>query len=154
MNKNQKIAIGCGAAGCLGLIVIAVACAIAYVVYQRRPAGNDSNHNSSFSRNQNRRASSGSDNSSSSSSSRSSGSSMSEDDKHKLFQAAGMTKDNELIQKVLKKLGFMNPDGTTTGEYEQFVKDHFEWALRNVEFVGSVNTPEKARAYVNEHIDD
>jgi hypothetical protein len=76
---------------------------------------------------------------------------MSDDDKHKLFQAAGATQDNELILKVLKKIGF----GSGTGPaYEEFVKDHFEWALKNLQFISSVNTPEKARAYVEEHLDD
>ncbi len=38
--------------------------------------------------------------------------------------------------------------------YEQFIKEHFAWAMKNLEFIQSVNTPEKARAYVDAHIDD
>ena len=79
---------------------------------------------------------------------------MSDDDRHKLFQAAGMTKDTELIQRVLKKIGLMRADGTTGDENTQFAKDHFAWAMKNLQFITSVNTPEKARAYVEEHIDD
>ena len=30
MNRNQKIALGCGGAGCLGLIVVAVAAGLVY----------------------------------------------------------------------------------------------------------------------------
>jgi hypothetical protein len=78
---------------------------------------------------------------------------MSNDDKHKLFQAAGMTKDNELIQRVLRKLGFLNASGVSE-DYQQFVKDHFAWAMKNIKFVQSVNTEEKARAYVDEHINN
>ena len=76
---------------------------------------------------------------------------MSDDDKHKLFQAAGITKDNELIMRVIKKLGFGIGTGT---DYQDFVKGHFAWAMKNLDFIRSVNTPEKALAYVNEHIDD
>ena len=81
----------------------------------------------------------------------SSSSSLTEDDKHKLFQAAGVTKDNPLILRVLRKIGF--PNGTGDG-YSQFIKDHFGWAMKNLDFIQSVNTPEKARAYVEAHIDD
>ena len=76
---------------------------------------------------------------------------MSEDEKHKLFQAAGITKDSELILRVLSKIGF--PNGTGSG-YETFVKEHFAWAMKNLDFMQQVNTPEKGRAYVEEHIDD
>ena len=76
---------------------------------------------------------------------------MSDDDKHKLFQAAGATQDSELVLKVLKKIGFASGVGS---EYEQFVRDHFTWAVKNVEFISSVSTPEKARAYVEAHLDD
>jgi hypothetical protein len=76
---------------------------------------------------------------------------MSDDDKHKLFQAAGITKDNELILRVLRKIGF--PNGTGEG-YSQFLQDHPVWAIRNVAFIQSVLTPGKGRAYVDAHIDD
>jgi len=77
--------------------------------------------------------------------------SMSDDDKHKLFQAVGMTQDSALIMRVLRKIGFSNVGGE---EYQQFVKDHTGWALRNMDFVRSVVRPEDARAYVEAHIDD
>jgi len=78
---------------------------------------------------------------------------MSDGDKHKLFQAAGITKDSALIQRVLRKLGFLTASGVSS-DYEQFVKDHGPWALQNIEFVKSVLTEESARAYVDAHIDD
>jgi hypothetical protein len=151
MNRNQKIAIGCGGAGCLGLLVVAVVGAGVYFYYQQRPAAN---RNSNISFNSNRASntnSSSSDYDTNTNSSLSSSSSMSEDDKHKLFQAAGATSDSELILKVLNKIGF----GSGTGPaYEAFVKDHFAWAVNNLEFINSVNTPDKARAYVEAHLDD
>jgi hypothetical protein len=150
MNRNQKIAIGCGGAGCLGLIVVALAAAGLYFFYEGRPRS--SNRNTNVNINSNRPSSTNSsDDSPSNSSDETPSSSMSDDDKHKLFQAAGATQDNALIMKVLKKIGFASGIGS---DYEAFVKDHFAWALKNVEFISSVSTPEKARAYVEEHLDD
>jgi hypothetical protein len=76
---------------------------------------------------------------------------MTTDDKHRLYQAAGMTKDRVLMLRVFNKIGL----GDGTGDdHQQFIKDHFAWAMKNLEFVQSINTPEKARAYIDEHIDD
>ena len=160
MNRNQKIAIGCGGAGCLGLIVLAVAGAGLYFYYEGLSP--ISNRNSNISINSNRSSdtnssdtnssdSNSSDSNSSDSSEETPLSSMSDDDKHKLFQAAGATQDNELILRVLKKIGFASGMGS---DYEEFVKGHFAWAMKNVDFMRSVSTPDKARAYVEEHIDD
>ena len=148
MNRNQKIAAGCGGAGCLGLIVVAVVGAVIYLAW---PNAMTMNRNSNFNSNANR--SSNSDSTAETESDTVS-SSLSDDDKHKLFQAAGVTKDSELIQRVLKKIGLMRADGTVTAENEQFAQAHFSWALKNLQFITSVNTPEKARAYVEAHIDD
>jgi hypothetical protein len=158
MTKNQKIAAGCGAVGCLGLIVIIVAgCLVYFSYYRSRPssANYNYNYNSNSNSNSNRNVNSGSSNSNSSApSSTSSSSSMSDDDRHKLFQAAGITKDSELIQKVLKKIGLLNASGVPTDEYGPFVKDHISWAVNNVSFINSVNTPESGRAYVDAHLKD
>jgi hypothetical protein len=158
MTKNQKIAAGCGAVGCLGLIVIIVAgCVVYFSYYRSRPSSANYNYNfnsnSNSNSNSNRNANRGSSNSSASPST-SSSSSMSNDDRHKLFQAAGITKDSELIEKVMKKIGLMNASGVPTDEYGQFVKDHISWAVNNVSFINSVNTPESARAYVDAHLKD
>ncbi len=160
MTRNQKIALGCGGAGCLGLIIIAVASVIAYTFYyQSRSTYPDRNYN--INTNTNRAESpdsSPSDDTVSSTdetepSEDTSSSSMSDDDKHKLFQAAAMTGDSDLNRRVWRKLGFLNDNGTMRGEYEQFVRAHVGWTMRNVEFIQSIG-PEQARAYVNEHIND
>jgi hypothetical protein len=78
---------------------------------------------------------------------------MSDDDKHKLFQAAGITKDPILIQRVMLKIGFSTDPGMSA-ERDEFVKDHMNWAMRNSDFVRSVISEDAARAYVNAHIDD
>jgi hypothetical protein len=149
MNRNQKIALGCGGAGCLGLIFVVVIGGIIYFVY-RSPSSLSSNRNSNYNFNTNRSDSNRSENSNSSTST----TSMSDDDKHKLFQAVSMTKDEELMHRVWKKLGLMSEDATPNDEYTEFVKDHVIWLFKNSEFIQSVSTPEKAREYVDQHIDD
>ncbi len=154
MNRNQKIAIGCGAAGCLGLIVIAVAAGIFYLVMQS--SSSNTNRRSIISANRNSSSASedpGAD-SSSSTADETVTTSMSEDDKHKLFQAAAITQDTALMQRVWKKLGLTRADGTPNEVYAQFVKDHVSWLFRNTDFVQSVSTPEQAREYVLAHIND
>ena len=153
MNRNQKIALGCGGAGCLGLIVLAVIGVLGYWTYTNNPslfANQNDNSNFNFNTNLNSNDNS-SANSNTAADDDTTASSMSEDDKHKLYQAAGATGDSQLMLKVLKKIGF--PSGTGEG-YQKFSDEHFAWALRNLEFIQTVNTPEKARAYVEAHIDD
>lgn len=158
MNKNQKIAVGCGAAGCLGLIVVALAAGVFFYwrsqeSYERRTRNFNFNTNSTNS-NRNSNSNENQNTSASESSSNDTAATVSDDDKHKLFQAVGMTKDAELMQKVLKKIGLFKADGTPVDEYPQFIKEHFTWALKNTAFITSVNTPEKARAYVDAHMED
>ena len=160
MNRNQKIALGCGGAGCLGLIVVVIAGALIYFFAYRSPRSTrDYNYNVSTNRNSNSNDNSdfsanSNDNSSSSNSSSSpstSASSMSDDDKHRLYQAAAQTGDQELIRRVSIKIGLMDEDYTPGADYQQFLSDHVEWVMRNTDFIGTINSPEKARAYVNDH---
>ena len=160
MNRNQKIALGCGGAGCLGLIVLTIAGCIIYFVFynqSRRYSAGNYNYNFNVNTNSNSNSNDNSDfpsnvNANSNSSS-SSASSMSDDDKHKLYYAAGMTGEGEVVRRVSVKLGLTNDDFTPGPNYEKFVQEHIGWILRNTDFIQTVNTPEKARAYVNEHLD-
>ena len=157
MNRNQKIALGCGGAGCLGLIVVAIAACLIYFFAYRSPGRRSYNYNYNVSTNRNSNSNANSDlpsniNANSNSSS-SSASSMSDDDKHKLYQAAGMTGDAELIRRVSIKIGLMDEDYTPGDNYQSFVSDHVDWALKNTDFINSINTPAKARAYLNQHMD-
>lgn len=155
MNRNQKIAIGCGGAGCLGLIVVGIACVVLVSAGYINMPGSISNRNENFNANINSNSNSNTNlNENSNSSVSDSSSSLSDDDRHKLFQAAGMTRDNELIQRVLRKLGFLTADNNVSDDYAPFVKSHMEWATKNYRFIQSVNTVEKARAYVDDHMDD
>lgn len=155
MTKNTKIALGCGGAGCLGLILIIIVGVVLVVTGVIKAPGiysasRNSNYNYNYNSNRSSNLNSNA-NLNSNSNSSSSSSTMSNDDKHKLFQAAGATKDNPLILKVLAKIGF--PNGTGTG-YAEFIKEHFPWAMKNLEFMQTVNTVEKGRAYVEAHLDD
>ena len=161
MTKNQKIAAGCGGLGCLGLIVAAIAIGVGYYFYDQRAPVSSSNYNVNANRNSNSDSNSNrttnqntneSTNSSSSNSSSGTSSSYSDEDKHRLFQAASMTQDAELVQKVVKKLGLFTATGMPKDEYIQFIKDHITWGANNADFIRSVNTPEKAKAYVDEHL--
>jgi cytoskeletal protein RodZ len=157
MNRNQKIALGCGGAGCLGLIVVAiVGCVIYFVFYSqaRRYSANSNdnfniNTNSNSNSNDNSNTSKANDNTSSTSDS-----SMSDDDKHKLYQAATITGDAELLRRVSVKIGLMDDDFTPGPNYQSFVIEHVSWAIRNRDFIASLDTPEKARDYVNENFPD
>jgi len=156
MERNTKIAIGCGGAGCLGLIVIVIVCVVLFSTgYIPMPGGSNTNRNENFNAtnansnsNSNSNTNENSNANENSNSGSSSSSSLSNDDRHKLFQAAGMTRDTALLQKVLYKLGLSTADNNLSDDYEPFVREHFEWAKSNYGFTQSVMTPEKARAYV------
>src|SRR5215216_5378875 len=119
MNRNQKIALGCGGAGCLGLIVVVIVGCVIYFVYNAQSRRYSVNSNYNFNINTNRNSNSNdnsglttNENDNSSNSSSTSASSIAEDDKHKLYQAAAMTGDQELIQRVSVKIGLMREDYT------------------------------------------
>ena len=93
MNRNQMIAAGCGGAGCLGLIFVAIVGAVIYFVW---PDMMTTTRNSNYNYNTNANVNSNSG-SPAESESETVSTSMSDDDRHKLFQAAGATRDSELI---------------------------------------------------------
>jgi len=156
MTKNQKIAMGCGGVGCLGIIVVVVVGVVIYFVQRKPTRSVVDNVNVTTNRNDNTNADSNTNANSNSNSTSSSTSvnSMSDDDKHKLYQAAAMTGDQEMIRRVSVKLGLMNEDYTQGEQYIFFLKDHVVWGYRNSEFIQSLDTKEKAVAYVNEHFPD
>jgi hypothetical protein len=154
MNRNQKIALGCGGAGCLGLIMLLVVGVVVYGLYWKRSSVYTTNRNSGYNINSSRNSNSSAPDSSTNSSDDSPSSSMSDDDKHRLFQAAGATQDFAVMQKVLTRIGMLKSDGSPSDDYAGFVRDHISWMLRNSEFSRTIDTPEKARAYVEQHIDD
>ena len=161
MTKNQKIALGCGGAGCLGLIVVVIAGGLIYLF--TRPARSNRNYNFNISTNRNSNSNDNSDfssnrntndNSSNSNSSSTSDSTMSKDEKHKLYYAALLTGDTELIRRVEVKIDVLEDDFTKGAKFQAFVEEHATWTINNMDFIQSVDTAEKARAYINDHISD
>jgi hypothetical protein len=163
MTKNQKIALGCGGAGCLGLIVLAIAGGVGFWLYNTgrlttRKSDNDYNFNVRSNDNSNSNANVDSnlnlnDNDNSNDSS-SPSATMSDDDKHRLFQAASMTGDSEVVDRVSIRIGLLNSDHTAGPVASSFPTEHVTWAANNLDFIQSINTPAKARAYVDAHIND
>ena len=147
MTRNQWIGAGCGGVGCVGLLVLVVVGAALYYLSLRPPTGPNANSNYNSNRSSDR-------NSNTTNSAPGSSTSLSEDDRHKLFQAASTTRDSELMKKVNQKLGLLDADGAPGKKYGEFVKDHISWIFKNTDWLTEYDTPEKARAYVNEHIDD
>jgi hypothetical protein len=150
MNRNQKIALGCGGAGCLGLIVVVVAASLVYYFSQRRSTIiSDDPTADNVNSNRNSNSNSNSDDSSSDVPT-----SMNEDDQHKLFHAASATRDSAVMNRVWRKLGLTDADGTPNDKYAEFTKDHIAWLFRNADFLQEIDTEQKARAYVDAHIND
>ena len=147
MTRNQWIGVGCGGVGCVGLIVLVVVGAAFYYFSLRRPP--ESNSNSSYNSNRSSEHNSGADSPTPESSS-----SLSEDDRHRLFQAASSTYDKDLMKRVNRKLGLTDANDVPNERYAEFLKDHLAWIFGKTEWLKSIDTPEKARAYVNKHIDD
>ena len=155
MTRNQKIALGCGGAGCLGLIVVVIAGGLIYFFAYRevqRRTTRDYNYNFNLNSNSNSNSNANSNSNDDSNSNSSTPSSLSDDDQHKLFHAASVTGDAELIQRVNNKLGLLDNDFTPGDKYHQFAVDHVTWAFRNTDFIQEINTAEKARTYVNENL--
>jgi hypothetical protein len=166
MNRNQKIALGCGGAGCLGLIVVVIAGVLIWFFAYRSPSrSTNRNYNFNVNSNSNRSSSTNlnenensneNDNapgtSSNSTSSSSSASSVSDDEKHRLFQAASQSGDGDLVRTVLVKVGLLHSDFTPAGNYSSFMNEHVKWGAENADFIVSISDPAKAKAYVDEHL--
>lgn len=91
--------------------------------------------------------------SNSNSNSRTSSGDMTEEEKYRLFYAATKTEDKFLQSEAAKKIGIIDESGQPTSSYQTFVKNAMSWAMGDVAFIRSVDTPEKARTYVNAHMD-
>ena len=78
---------------------------------------------------------------------------MSEDDKHKLYHAATVVGDANLLKRVSIHIGIMKDDGMPVDGYQQFMAQHAAWAFQNLAFIREVGTPEKAQAYIDEHLE-
>ncbi len=72
----------------------------------------------------------------------------SEDQRHRLFQAVGMTGDSALIVEVAQKIGLFDSRGQPNAQFQSFVAEHKEWGKRNFAWAQEYRDAAKARAYV------
>ena len=157
MTRNQKIALGCGGAGCLGLIVVVIAGCVLYFLmgpqlWTTANRNTDIDLDTPRSANSNSNDNENENTSSSSTSSTAADDSLSTDEKHRLFQAAAITGDIELQRRVWVKLGIIEEDFSQGDKYYEFATAHGPWVVRNYQWVATMDTAEKGRAYVNEHL--
>lgn len=153
MKRSTRMVLSASAISCfgLGLIVITfVVVVVTGLIKAPEIFSSDSNSNDNYNSNRNSNFNSTANLNANTNTSRSS-STMSDDDKHRLLLAASAANDPELMRRVIRKLGFFEGTGD---DYAQFIQEHATWAIRNREFYATINTPEKARAYINAHIDD
>ncbi|HEX7998661.1 MAG TPA: DUF4190 domain-containing protein [Pyrinomonadaceae bacterium] len=166
---GKGLAIAAIALGLLGGVTSAVMNATSSVAYfgsdnsnsnSNRSNSNNSNgstthnsHNSSTtsSSNSNDNTSNSSSTTNSNSTSTSTSSSMTEDEKYRIFYAAGKTGDSALQSEIAQLIGIIDAQGMPTPYYETFVTGTFEWASRDRSFPATVDTPSKARDYVMSH---
>jgi hypothetical protein len=80
-------------------------------------------------------------------------SSMTDEEKYRLFYAATKTEDKFLQAQAARKIGVIDGSGKPTSSYGTFVSNAMSWATNDVAFIRSVDSPTKARAYVNAHMD-
>jgi hypothetical protein len=76
---------------------------------------------------------------------------MTEDEKYRIFYAAGKTNDRALQTEIAKLIGIIDSGGQPTSYYQSFISGSYAWALRDRSFPPTVDTEEKARAYVMAH---
>ena len=97
MNRNQKIALGCGGAGCLGLIVVAVAAGLVYYYSRGFSLIPGENRNGNYNSNRN--------SNSAESSAEEGATSMSDDEKHKFFMLRLLRETLKLCKEFGESLG-------------------------------------------------
>jgi hypothetical protein len=75
-------------------------------------------------------------------------SSMTLDEKHKFFQAAGITRNDALVKMVAQELGLADASGKPTPAFQPFVKAHFDWAIKNAKWVSEFQDMKRAEEYM------
>jgi len=79
---------------------------------------------------------------------------MSDDDRHKTISGGSGNAGSRTYSKSLGETWLLKTNGSPNDNYEAFMKEHIGWIFRNASFVQSISDPVKARAYVDEHIND
>jgi hypothetical protein len=83
---------------------------------------------------------------------------LTEDEKHRLYSAALAVSesplDTETFKEVCKKIGIFDSGGNPNDKYMVFVAAHVDWGMKpeTDQFRREINTKEKARGYLNQHV--
>jgi len=83
---------------------------------------------------------------------------LTEDEKHRLYAAALAVSDSPLDSDVFKgvcqRIEVFDASGKPNDRYMDFVSAHIDWAIRpqTEQFRNQINTPQKARQYIDEHL--
>ena len=83
---------------------------------------------------------------------------LTENEKHRLYAAALAASDSpldsDLFKTVCQKIEIFDASGKPTQHYMSFISDHIQWSMEpaNREFGHEINTPEKARQYISQHL--
>ena len=86
------------------------------------------------------------------------GTQLTEDERHRLYSAGLAASesplDTDLFKDVCKKIGVFGADGRPNDRYLAFVATHVDWAMKpeTEAFKREINTKEKARDYINQHL--
>jgi hypothetical protein len=79
--------------------------------------------------------------------------SMSDDEKHKLFEAASAAKNFEIKMEVQKNLGLTDSEGKKpTAAFQPFLQAHDAWLVKNASFKTEYADQNKAKDYVASHM--
>lgn len=84
--------------------------------------------------------------------------SLTEDEKHRLYAAALAVSDSpldsEIFKRVCRRIEIFDAGGNPNDKYIKFVSAHVDWATKpqTALFRNQIDTPEKARQYIDEHL--
>lgn len=78
--------------------------------------------------------------------------SMPAEEKYKLFYAASKSGDGPLVLEVSRKIGINDADNRPTPAYVNFWKGYIDWTSKDKSFAKTLDTPEKAKNYVNSRL--
>ena len=83
---------------------------------------------------------------------------LSEDEKHRLYAAALAASespvDSEIFKRVCRHIEIFDAAAKPNDKYMQFVGAHVDWAtmVQSEQFRSQIDTPEKARQYINQRL--
>lgn len=77
---------------------------------------------------------------------------VADDASNLLFYAGGLVGDPALLRRVWVQLKLADASGQPTPRMTEFIRAHQEWVKVKASVAATVDTPDKARAYLNQHL--